>query len=160
MALFGILGAHRVADLVLDESTAHARAAFALDPEIDTIFEIGGQDSKYMRTQDGRIADANMNYVCAAGTGSFLEEQADHLGVAIVDETVQQVAQDEAGVSALHMESGQKMTADLFVDCTGFAGLLIEQKLGIRIQIVRLASWDEVLEKARTRESEMCGCLS
>ena len=51
-----------------------------VDPTIDTIFEIGGQDSKFMRTMGGRIADSNMNYVCAAGTGSFVEEQARKLG--------------------------------------------------------------------------------
>jgi activator of 2-hydroxyglutaryl-CoA dehydratase len=53
------------------------------DPEIDTIFEIGGQDSKYMYTVNGFIRESNMNYVCAAGTGSFIEEQANKLGFAV-----------------------------------------------------------------------------
>src|SRR5208283_648643 len=52
-----------------------------VDPNVDTIFEIGGQDSKYICAKDGRIFDSNMNYVCAAGTGSFVEEQAKKLGL-------------------------------------------------------------------------------
>jgi predicted nucleotide-binding protein (sugar kinase/HSP70/actin superfamily) len=56
-----------------------------LDPTIDTIFEIGGQDSKYMRTAEGGLADAVMNYVCAAGTGAFVEEQARKLGFRVED---------------------------------------------------------------------------
>ncbi|HEY3351631.1 MAG TPA: acyl-CoA dehydratase activase [Polyangia bacterium] len=68
------------ADGIINEISAHVAGAMSVDPTIDTIFEIGGQDSKYMRTSGGRIADAAMNYVCAAGTGSFVEEQAKKLG--------------------------------------------------------------------------------
>ena len=68
------------ADAVINEISAHVAGAVATDPTIDTIFEIGGQDSKYMHVVDGHIRDANMNYVCAAGTGSFVEEQANKLG--------------------------------------------------------------------------------
>ncbi len=64
------------ADLVKDEITAHARGAKQINPEVDTIFEIGGQDSKYISLQNGVIVDFEMNKVCAAGTGSFLEEQS------------------------------------------------------------------------------------
>ncbi len=64
------------ADLVLDEITAHARAAFELNPEIDTIIEIGGQDSKFTIMRNGMVTFSQMNAVCAAGTGSFIEEQA------------------------------------------------------------------------------------
>ena len=64
------------ADLVLDEITAHARAAVELDPEVDTIIEIGGQDSKFTTLRNGRVTLSVMNNVCAAGTGSFIEEQA------------------------------------------------------------------------------------
>jgi predicted CoA-substrate-specific enzyme activase len=69
------------ADLVLDEISAHARAAVELDPSVDTIIEIGGQDAKFTTLHDGRVTFAHMNTVCAAGTGSFLEEQAGRLGV-------------------------------------------------------------------------------
>jgi predicted CoA-substrate-specific enzyme activase len=68
------------ADLVVDEITAHARAAYALDPGIDTIIEIGGQDAKFTTMRDGMVTFSHMNTVCAAGTGSFLEEQALRVG--------------------------------------------------------------------------------
>ncbi len=68
------------ADLVLDEITAHARAACELNPQVDTIIEIGGQDAKFTTLKDGRVTSATMNTVCAAGTGSFIEEQAAKLG--------------------------------------------------------------------------------
>jgi predicted CoA-substrate-specific enzyme activase len=71
------------ADVVRNEITAQARAAAEIDPEVDTIFEIGGQDSKYISLHDGAIVDFEMNKVCAAGTGSFLEEQAEKLGINI-----------------------------------------------------------------------------
>ncbi len=68
------------ADDIVNEISCHVNGAMHVDPEIDTIFEIGGQDSKYMRTRNGHIRDAAMNYVCAAGTGSFVEEQSRKLG--------------------------------------------------------------------------------
>ncbi|NVL90852.1 MAG: CoA activase [Desulfobacterales bacterium] len=71
------------ADVVINEITAQARAALHLDPEVDTVIEIGGQDSKYIRYEHGRVVDFEMNKVCAAGTGSFLEEQAARLKVPI-----------------------------------------------------------------------------
>ena len=73
------------ADLVLDEISAHARAAYEQDPLVDTILEIGGQDAKFTILKNGRVTFSVMNNVCAAGTGSFLEEQAAKLGVPIRD---------------------------------------------------------------------------
>lgn len=67
------------ADLVVDEITTHARAAVEIDPRVDTIIEIGGQDAKFTTLQNGRVTFAAMNTVCAAGTGSFIEEQAQKL---------------------------------------------------------------------------------
>ncbi len=67
------------ADLILDEITAHAKAAYHLDPEIDTIIEIGGQDAKFTTMRNGMVTFSQMNTVCAAGTGSFIEEQATRL---------------------------------------------------------------------------------
>ncbi len=75
----GVIGA----DLILNEITAHARAAYELDPRIDTIIEIGGQDSKFTALRDGMVTFSQMNTVCAAGTGSFIEEQAAKLGVGL-----------------------------------------------------------------------------
>ncbi len=74
------------ADVIRNEITAQATAAIAFDPTVDTIFEIGGQDSKFIRIQNGVVVDFEMNKVCAAGTGSFLEEQAEKLGINIVHE--------------------------------------------------------------------------
>jgi len=74
------------ADIVKNEITAQARAAIEIDPEVDTIFEIGGQDSKYISLRDGVILDFEMNKACAAGTGSFLEEQAEKLDISIKEE--------------------------------------------------------------------------
>jgi len=71
------------ADLVVNEISAHARAAVGLDPAVDTVIEIGGQDSKFIRLQNGAVVQAIMNYICAAGTGSFIEEQASRLGVSL-----------------------------------------------------------------------------
>lgn len=68
------------ADLVLDEITAHSRAAFELNPSVDTIIEIGGQDAKFTTMKNGVVTSSFMNTVCAAGTGSFIEEQASKLG--------------------------------------------------------------------------------
>jgi len=74
------------ADVVRNEITAQATAAIDLDPTVDTVFEIGGQDSKYISIDNGTVVDFEMNKVCAAGTGSFLEEQAEKLGINIVEE--------------------------------------------------------------------------
>ena len=73
------------ADTVRNEITAQARAALHIDPGVETVFEIGGQDSKFISLRNGRVVDFEMNKVCAAGTGSFLEEQAEKLGIPITD---------------------------------------------------------------------------
>jgi predicted CoA-substrate-specific enzyme activase len=74
------------ADVVKNEITAQMVSALFFAPEVDTIFEIGGQDSKYIFVRDGNLADFEMNKICSGGTGSFLEEQAQRLGVDIVGE--------------------------------------------------------------------------
>ncbi|MGD0919037.1 MAG: acyl-CoA dehydratase activase-related protein, partial [Thermodesulfobacteriota bacterium] len=71
---------------VRNEITAQATAAIYIDPGVDTIFEIGGQDSKYISIDHGVVVDFEMNKVCAAGTGSFLEEQAEKLDISIKEE--------------------------------------------------------------------------
>ena len=73
------------ADVVRDEITAQARAATAWVPKADTVFEIGGQDSKYISLRDGQVVDFQMNKICAAGTGSFVEEQAARMGIPLAD---------------------------------------------------------------------------
>ncbi len=69
-----IAGLHALTDEVINEIMAHAAAAVYFDPEVDTIFEIGGQDAKYTYITNGVPTDYAMNEACSAGTGSFLEE--------------------------------------------------------------------------------------
>ncbi|PKM51825.1 MAG: 2-hydroxyglutaryl-CoA dehydratase [Firmicutes bacterium HGW-Firmicutes-7] len=71
------------ADSVKNEITAHAVAALHINPSVKTILEIGGQDSKIIILKDGIVTDFAMNTVCAAGTGSFLDRQAQRLGIPI-----------------------------------------------------------------------------
>ncbi len=81
-----VVGDFLNADLIIDEITAHARGAVEIDSGIDTIFEIGGQDSKYIYISNSYPLDFDMNKVCAAGTGSFLHELANKYGINIVGE--------------------------------------------------------------------------
>lgn len=71
------------ADIIKNEITAHAVAASHLYPDVRTIIEIGGQDSKIIIMRDGVVQDFAMNTVCAAGTGSFLDQQASRLNIPI-----------------------------------------------------------------------------
>ncbi len=98
-----LIGELTGADTINDEITAHKTgAAFIartmLDCEVNTIFEIGGQDAKYIRIEDGIVVDFAMNEACAAGTGSFLEERAEELGVCIKDEFARRALSSRAPV--------------------------------------------------------------
>ena len=107
------------ADLVINEITAQAKATTDMDKTVDTIFEIGGQDSKYIRLKNGAVVDFEMNKVCAAGTGSFLQEQADRLDINIEDQ-----------FSRLALSS--KTPVDLGTRCTVFmeSDLIHHQQVG------------------------------
>ncbi len=84
------------ADLVRNEITAQLRSSVAYLPDVDTVLEIGGQDSKYIGADGGHIRDFCMNKICVAGTGSFLEEQAERLGVSIIDQFAELAMASEA----------------------------------------------------------------
>ena len=71
-----IAGLHAMTDCIINEIIAHATGALFFDKEVDTIFEIGGQDAKYTYITNGVASDYAMNEACSAGTGSFLEEAA------------------------------------------------------------------------------------
>ncbi|MEZ0535878.1 acyl-CoA dehydratase activase [Caldicellulosiruptoraceae bacterium PP1] len=71
------------ADVVKNEITAHAKAAINQYKNVKTIIEIGGQDSKIIIIRNGIVIDFSMNTVCAAGTGSFLDRQAERLNIPI-----------------------------------------------------------------------------
>lgn len=86
-----LIGELTGADTINDEITAHAVGAGYiatqyLDRQVDTILEIGGQDAKFIRLEDGVVVDFAMNEACSAGTGSFLEDQAERLGINICGE--------------------------------------------------------------------------
>ncbi len=106
-------------DVVVNEITAQAKATLDMDSTVDTIIEIGGQDSKYIRLKSGSVVDFEMNKVCAAGTGSFLQEQADRLGIKI---------EEEFSELALH----SKAPVDLGTRCTVFmeSDLIHHQQVG------------------------------
>jgi predicted CoA-substrate-specific enzyme activase len=108
------------ADTVNDEITAHKTGAMYVSERlvgemVDTIFEIGGQDSKFISIDNGVVVDFAMNEACAAGTGSFLEEQAEKLGINI---------KGEFADLALHAEHptrlGERCTVFMERDVTGF----------------------------------------
>ncbi len=73
------------AQVVKNEITAHAVGTTTLHPDVRTILEIGGQDSKIICVENGVAVDYAMNTLCAAGTGAFLSSQAHRLGVAVED---------------------------------------------------------------------------
>ncbi len=81
-----IAGLHALTDGIINEIIAHAAAAVFFDGQVDTLFEIGGQDAKYTYITSGVPADYAMNEACSAGTGSFLEESAlETLGIEMTD---------------------------------------------------------------------------
>ncbi len=83
------------ADVIHNEITCQLVGARHFLPDVDTVFEIGGQDSKYIRVKEGRIHDFTMNKICAAGTGSFLEEQASHLGIRVEEEFSEEASRSQ-----------------------------------------------------------------
>ena len=80
-----LIGSVLGADVKRTEIIAHSRGALFVRPGCGTIIEIGGQDSKIIVLRDGMVADFNMNSICAAGTGAFLDSQARRLGIDVKD---------------------------------------------------------------------------
>lgn len=80
-----LIGVMTNAAVVKNEITAHAIGTTTVHPDVNTIFEIGGQDSKIIIIENGYVVDYAMNTLCAAGTGSFLSSQAHRLGVSVED---------------------------------------------------------------------------
>jgi predicted CoA-substrate-specific enzyme activase len=102
-----LIGSILNATIVKNEVTAHAIGTLAFYPEVRTIFEIGGQDSKIIIVEGGMVVDYAMNTLCAAGTGSFLSSQAKRLNIPV----------EEFGKYALQAESPTKIAGR----CTVFA---------------------------------------
>ena len=80
-----LIGTLLGATTIKNEITAHAIGSMSIYPDVKTIFEIGGQDSKIILIDNGVVTDYAMNTLCAAGTGSFLSSQAKRLGIPIED---------------------------------------------------------------------------
>lgn len=80
-----LIGTMLGASVVKNEITAHAIGTTSIIPNVRTILEIGGQDSKIILLKDGIVTDYAMNTLCAAGTGSFLSSQAKRLGIEVED---------------------------------------------------------------------------
>ncbi len=116
-----LVGALVGADTINDEITCHKTGATyvgrrLLDGRVpDTIFEIGGQDSKYISLQDGVVVDFTMNEACAAGTGSFLEERAEELDISIKGEFA-----DLALASQLPIRLGERCTVFMERDVNSY----------------------------------------
>lgn len=110
------------ADVVKNEITAHAVAALREDQDVQTVLEIGGQDSKIIIIRDGVVTDFAMNTVCAAGTGSFLDQQANRLNIPI----------EEFGNYALESQSPVRIAGR----CAVFAesDMVHKQQLGYKAQ--------------------------
>ncbi len=126
------------ADQAVDEITAHSRSAVFYHPEADTIFEIGGQDSKFIRLEQGAVKNFIMNRLCAAGTGSFLEEQAGRLSLDITKDFSRYAFQSKTPAAlgsrctvfmdsdlVHHIQKGES-TEDL---CAGLAFSIVENYL-------------------------------
>jgi predicted CoA-substrate-specific enzyme activase len=110
------------ADLVKNEITSHAVAALHILPQVQTVVEIGGQDSKVIIIRQGVVTDFGMNTVCAAGTGSFLDHQALRLGISI----------EEFGPRALESRTPVRIAGR----CTVFAesDMVHKQQMGHRTE--------------------------
>jgi len=110
------------ADLVKNEITSHAVATLQYVPQVQTVIEIGGQDSKLIIIRDGVVTDFGMNTVCAAGTGSFLDHQALRLNMSI----------EEFSRRALDSSTSVRIAGR----CTVFAesDMVHKQQMGHRIE--------------------------
>lgn len=126
---------------VLNEIAAHAEGALYFDRDVDTIFEIGGQDAKYVRLDGGRICDAAMNEACSAGTGSFIEEQGRKFdGVEDVVQMAQVAMESDSAVSL-----GQH--------CSVFMAEVIDQAVAAGIPNPRIVAgiYDSVVQNYLNR---------
>ncbi len=103
------------ADKQITEISCHARGVGHLLPEVRTVIDIGGQDSKGIKLKEGRAVDFVMNDKCAAGTGRFLEVTAEGLGVSL----------EEMGRLSLEAENRVEISSI----CTVFAAQEVVAKL-------------------------------
>ncbi|BCL60125.1 2-hydroxyglutaryl-CoA dehydratase activator [Desulfomarina profundi] len=110
------------ADISVNEITAHTTAMRMLNPEVDTLFEIGGQDAKFVRFEGNQIKEFALNTACSAGTGSLLLEESKRLGLDVKELD--------------HMASMTDRAADLQDRCTVFidSDLVARMQQGVSIE--------------------------
>ncbi|MGA2449449.1 MAG: BadF/BadG/BcrA/BcrD ATPase family protein [Polyangiaceae bacterium] len=127
---------------VMNEIAAHARGAAAIDPDVDTIFEIGGQDAKYIRLEGGRVIDAAMNEACSAGTGSFIAEQGTKF---------ESVGQDIAAFGALALRADHGVS--LGQHCSVFMAEVIDEAIsqGVDRNAIVAGLYDSVIQNYLNR---------
>jgi predicted CoA-substrate-specific enzyme activase len=120
-----LVGSFIGADMIRNEITAQTRAAAEIDPEAD-IIEVGGQDSKLVIKRNGVVVDYQMNKACAAGTGSFIDELAEQLGVRV----------QNGAFAALAFEA--PYTIDLGSRCAAFMGqsVALAQQEGMPLEVI------------------------
>ncbi|MCK4363144.1 MAG: hypothetical protein KAW13_07660, partial [Dehalococcoidia bacterium] len=120
-----LVGSFIGADLIKNEITAQTRAAVDIDPDAD-IIEVGGQDSKLVIKRNGVVVDYQMNKACAAGTGSFIDELAEQLGVSV----------NNGDFAALAFQAPH--TIDLGSRCAAFMGQAVAsaQQEGVPLQVI------------------------
>jgi predicted CoA-substrate-specific enzyme activase len=120
-----LVGSFIGADLIKNEITAQTRAAVDIDPEAD-IIEIGGQDSKLVIKRHGVVVDYQMNKACAAGTGSFIDELAEMLGISVNNGEFANLA------------FAAPYTIDLGTRCAAFMGQAVPsaQQEGVSLEII------------------------
>ncbi len=120
-----LIGSFIGADLIKNEITAQTRAGAEVDPEAD-IIEIGGQDSKLVIKRNGIVVDYQMNKACAAGTGSFIDELAEQLGIHVQNGEFANLA-----FKAPH-------TIDLGTRCAAFMGqaVALAQQEGVPLEMI------------------------
>jgi predicted CoA-substrate-specific enzyme activase len=123
------------ADLIKDEITAQARAAAEIEPEAD-IIEIGGQDSKLIIKRKGIVADYQMNKACAAGTGSFIDELAEMLGISVKNGDFARLAFTAPN------------TIDLGARCAAFTGQAVAaaQQEGVSLPVITASLANSIAE--------------
>ncbi|MFO8054269.1 MAG: acyl-CoA dehydratase activase, partial [Bacteroidales bacterium] len=138
-----LVGTFAGADIVKNEISAHLKGAVNAYSGVRTIFEIGGQDSKFISVEDGWMKDANMNYVCAAGTGSFLEEQANNMNIPL--DEISRVCKDALPPIANHrctvfmeqdanqlltkgMKKSQVMASILYAVCKNYLNRVVHNR--------------------------------
>lgn len=72
-------------DLVESEILSHAVAAIQIDPKVQTVLDIGGEDSKLIKIRNEIACDFRMNHICSSGTGAFIDTIANRLGIQTKD---------------------------------------------------------------------------